>query len=221
MKDKETYDDFLIRQLLILVAPIANTFGSRCEVVLHDLRRPQRSVIEIKNGHVTGRTIGSSLLSGRSGDKAFKLLKGKADEDLLTNYSSKSHDGKLLKSTTVLFRNKKNDPVAALCINVDITDLTSASSILNEMVKIDNQKEHKTSFDEDILETVTTMISNEVDTYPCSVRAMKKNDRLQIVRELNNQGVFVTKNAIKIVASRLNVSKHAIYGYLDEIKSLS
>ena len=221
MKDKNSYDDFLIRHLSMIVAPIAKTFGSRCEVVLHDLRQLERSVIRIENGHVTGRAVGSSVLSGRSGDQGLKLLTERAKEDLLINYSSKSYDGKSLKSTTIVFRNTKNDPIAALCINVDITDLVSAGSVLNEIVRVDNGNENKASLDEDIMETVTSMITNEIDNYPSSVRAMKKNDRLQIVRKLHDQGVFSTKNAIRIVANRLNVSKHAIYSYLDEIKSLT
>jgi predicted transcriptional regulator YheO len=219
MKNKDSIDDFLLQRLSIIVAPIAKTFGSRCEVVLHDLRQLERSVIRIENGHVTGRTVGSSVLSLRAGDKGFKLLKEKGKEGILINYSSKSHDGKLLKSTTIIIRNKNNDPIAALCINIDITDLASAFSFLNDLGKVDSGNANKTSFDEDISETVTRMITNEINNYPCSVRAMRKSDRLKIVKTLHDQGVFATKNAIKIVANSLNVSKHAIYSYLDEIRS--
>ncbi len=34
---------------------IAETFGKNCEVVLHDLGFPRKSVIHVANGHVTGR----------------------------------------------------------------------------------------------------------------------------------------------------------------------
>ena len=221
MKKNHPEDDFLLERLSTIISPIALMFGSRCEVVLHDLRQLERSIVAIENGHVTGRSIGNSLLSGRSNDKGLKLLKEGTKEDVLINYTSKSHDGKSLQSTTIIIRNKINRPIAALCINMDITDFVRVSSLINEMWKVDDRNENKVTLDEDLIEVVTTMINNEITNYYCSVRAMKKNDRLKIVMNLNSQGIFAAKNAVKLVANRLNVSKHAIYSYLDEIRSSS
>ena len=54
-------DDFLIERLAVLVEAIAKTFGSRCEVVLHDLRKLDRSIVKIEHEHITGRKVGGSL----------------------------------------------------------------------------------------------------------------------------------------------------------------
>lgn len=40
---------------------IVQTFGQDCEVVLHDLRTPEKSVCYVANGHVTGRKVGESF----------------------------------------------------------------------------------------------------------------------------------------------------------------
>jgi len=40
-----------------------------------------------------------------------------------------------------------------------------------------------------------------------------------VVKVLNDQGVFAAKGAVKILAGKLNVSKHTIYSYLGEIRT--
>jgi predicted transcriptional regulator YheO len=42
---------------------------------------------------------------------------------------------------------------------------------------------------------------------------------MDIVRDLDTQGFFLIKGAIKILASKLKLSKFTIYNYLDEIKN--
>ena len=46
--------------LLTLAKGIASQFGPNCEVVVHDLATndPERSIVAIENGHVTGRKVG-------------------------------------------------------------------------------------------------------------------------------------------------------------------
>ena len=39
---------------------IAEMFGSNCETVIHDLSDPLHPVLAIYNGHVSGRTVGST-----------------------------------------------------------------------------------------------------------------------------------------------------------------
>ncbi|MCG8377481.1 MAG: PAS domain-containing protein [Chlorobiales bacterium] len=211
--------DSILSLLTPLVKALADTFGSRCEVVLHDLRHLDRSVVKIENGHVTGRKDGSSVLDGRWGDKGLKLLKSGTKEDALVNYSSQSSDGKPLKSTTVLFRDRKGEAVAALCINFDLSDLMGAGQVLGELCLTGKTNDIDETHSEDIVYAIRAMIDNEVEKYPCSVAAMKKQDRVAIVSRLYEQGVFGAKGAVKDVAKKLHVTKYTIYSYLEEIKS--
>ena len=45
--------------------PVANlisqTFGSHCEVIIHDFDRPQNSVVYTENNVVTNRAVGESF----------------------------------------------------------------------------------------------------------------------------------------------------------------
>ena len=50
---------FDFRALEQFVNLIEQQFGRHCEVVLHDLSKPyDHTIIDIRNGHLTGRTIG-------------------------------------------------------------------------------------------------------------------------------------------------------------------
>ena len=49
--------DAILAALAPVVDGITATFGPMCEVVLHDYRRPEQSVVAIA-GSVTGRAVG-------------------------------------------------------------------------------------------------------------------------------------------------------------------
>jgi predicted transcriptional regulator YheO len=212
-KNNNTHTDFLIESLRTLPRAIAKTFGSKCEVVLHDLRQLEKSVVEIEHGHITGRKVGSSITD--LGLRAFK----KDVSDLLLNYSTTAKDGRSLKSTTVFFRDKERKPIAALCINIDITDIKKACSVIEELSQANEGLDTIETFETDIGDTITSIIEDEITKSHPTIPAMKKEDRMEIVCILEGKGVFRVKGAIKMVAKRLNVSKFAIYNYLEETRT--
>ena len=53
--------DEILESYLPLVDFIAAVFGKNCEVVLHDLRNLDHSIIAIKNNHITGRTLNDTI----------------------------------------------------------------------------------------------------------------------------------------------------------------
>lgn len=81
----------LISELNVMEA-LSSVTGQHMEVVLHDLERPDASVLRIINGHVTGRQVGSSLLEGPKNDIGFTGLLGQesspeeTDPAVFTNY---------------------------------------------------------------------------------------------------------------------------------------
>ena len=109
-----------------LAHAIAVQFGSNCEVVVHDLETndPERSIVAIENGHVTGRSVGDGpshiVLDAVKAGKVHKL------SDRLA-YLTKTTDGRILRSSTVFIRNVDNVPVGILGINYDITVLAAAA----------------------------------------------------------------------------------------------
>lgn len=205
----------LVESLKLVVDGIAGTFGRRCEVVLHDLSDLDRSIVKIANGHVTGRSVGSSIT-----DQGLKDLK-KGDRDLILNYQSVTADGRSLKSTTMIFRDKTGSPKAAICINMDVTDILMFNNMVQEMFSLPDsvQEEDDTeTFDQDVTSTLNKMANKTINRIGKQAQSLSKEERVSIVRDLDSQGFFLIKGAIKILASKLMVSKFTIYNYLDQIR---
>ena len=53
--------DCRLRVLADIIAPLTRSFGANCEMVLHDYRIPDRSVVAVA-GKITEREVGLSLI---------------------------------------------------------------------------------------------------------------------------------------------------------------
>ena len=213
---KQSNKHEILEALKVVVDGLAQTFGTRCEVVLHDLKNPHRSVIKIANGHVTGRQVGSPIT-----DYGLKLLTPKNEDTYFLNYSTTANDGRQLKSSSILFRDEKNKPFAALCINFDVSDILNLNTIIKDIFKITDVSlggEPIETFQNDFSSMLTNAIDKTIKTSGKSVPAMKMEDRKKIVAELHSQGIFSVKGAVKTLSEKLGVSKFTIYSYLDAVR---
>ena len=81
---------------------LAQQFGTRCEIVLHDYTESfDSTIVLIENGHVTGRKPG-----GCPTDLFYKYFKDGEHEEIGT-YMNTTDNGRIFKSSTTLIRNKK------------------------------------------------------------------------------------------------------------------
>ena len=94
---------------------IARTFPN-AEVVLHDLSKPQHSVVYVANNSVTGRKVGQTFQ--HLIEKA--VFAGNPADGVVDNYFFKK-EGKQIRSSSLLIRNEAGELIGALCINVDVT----------------------------------------------------------------------------------------------------
>ena len=217
IRQKTSKRDFLIESLKILVDGIARTFGPRCEVVLHDLRNLDHSIVKIANGRVTGRAVGGSI-----SDRGLKYFRSGGKEDLLINYPSETKDGRILKSSTMTFKNDKGKPIAALCINFDVTDILNLNMAIQDIFKVSDkaqQGEPMETFEGDMVSTLNEIADKIIRKAGKAIPSMGREDKIEIVRQLEDQGFFLIKGAIKLIAGRLNISKFTVYNYLEQIRS--
>ena len=116
-------DKTIISGFEVVLDGIAKAIGSNCEVVLHSLEDPSHSVVNIVNGHITGRKVGAPLT-----DYAIEILDRAEllETDVIGSYYTKLDDGRLLKSITMLIRNIRVKPIGLPCINsVSILNLST------------------------------------------------------------------------------------------------
>lgn len=198
-----------------MVEFIARTYGDNCEVILHDLRQLDRSIVAILNNHISGRQVGGTIT-----DFALKMIHEKAwkKQDYIANYKAvipgKSDN---IRASTFFIKDESGEVIAMLCMNVDLTSLSVAHGIIEKLLNIEN--DHK-SDDEEILgnTSITDMlhglITDVLKGYHRSPSQLLMDEKRDIVKTLDDKGVFLLKGAVAEVAARLNVSEQTIYRYL-------
>jgi predicted transcriptional regulator YheO len=192
-----------------IIEPLARSLGAHCEIVLHDYRVPDRSVVAVA-GKVTERRVGSAMSEiGLS-----VLAEGNDAQDRL-KYLAQAPNGRIISSSTIVLRDANRRVFGALCINMDVTELRHAARILDALVGEDVQPE-PTTFADDIRDVIDASLRDELDGR--SVATLSRNDRLEIVRALDARGIFNVKRAVGQVAAALGVSRATAYACLQTIR---
>lgn len=205
----------ILRALIPVAEGIKDTFGSGCEVVIHSLKKPESSLIHTA-GNVTGRKLGAPLT-----DLVLKKLKqqGNFASDLI-GYETRTKDGRVLKSSTMFIKDENGDIIGCFCINFDMANILTCMKILESFAKTNmGESETKENFYYDVNEAMEEIVNGVIRENPKPITLMEKEDKVKIVKQLDNRGVFLVKGAIDFVANVLGVSRYTIYNYLDEVRS--
>ncbi|MCD2442026.1 helix-turn-helix transcriptional regulator [Agromyces sp. SYSU K20354] len=199
-----------------LIPGMAATFGRSCEVVLHDYRTPERSVIAVA-GDVTGRQVGDGMSDiGRR-----VLVAGDAATTDL-NYLTRTPGGTVLKSTTIPLRDDAGRLIGALCINVDVTALGRISDAVNDLIGLPGTSTDEsapvTEFTAGLVERTDRIIEQHERDAGVPARAFDRGTRVAAIRDLANAAVFEMRGAAAVVAARLDVSRAGLYNDLRKIR---
>ncbi|MEC1353649.1 PAS domain-containing protein [Bacillus sonorensis] len=212
------------KQTLNRYIPFAKTlgemFGPNCEVVIHDLTTPQSSVIFTVNNHVTGREVGQSF------DHLVKkvLLSDEFKEDYLAGYEIQTDDQRMIKSSTTLIRDCNDRVIGAFCINYDMNVMIQMKEMLEALmphnekdthIQTPNAKNQETSI-QNVEEITNQLIEQIVANRKHSL--MKRREKIELIRFMDEKGIFLMKGAVDKVADQLGISKVTVYSYLDEVK---
>lgn len=195
---------------------IAAHFGSKCEVVIHDVnsRHMDHSIVYIVNGHVTGRKVGD----GASKVVLDQLQSQNMETKDHLRYLTRTPDGKILKSSSLYIRNSKGVVVAIFSINYDVTSLMLIKQEVEDMVlpaETESKEPEKLINVNDVLDE---LIKQSVAMIGKPVALMNKDDKIRAIRFLNESGAFlVTKSGDK-VAKYFGISKYTLYSYIDANK---
>lgn len=206
----------ILQSIKPIVKGIAKTFGKNCEVVLHDITDPYHSIVAIENAHVSGRGIGGSM----SQANIDAIKKGNFEEDQL-NYTKKTPDGRILKSSTIVIRDENQKPIGCLCINFDLSEFIVVRNSINSLCSTDEEEEvngDKGYEATNINDVLCNLVNSVLESTGKPVAYMSKEDKVEIVRMLDHKGAFLIKGAIDYVAKVLCVSRYTIYNYLDEVR---
>lgn len=194
-----------------LAKALSAQFGQNCEVVVHDLSSPDHSIAVIENGHVSSRHVGDNpsvvALEAMSADPG-------ALEDRL-GYLTKTHDGRILKSSTVFIRDDEGRIEGLFCINFDMTALSLASTVLNDIASTPKQSDEPEKIPTSVNELLDELIEKSVEVAGKPVALMTKDDKICAIRYLKDSGAFLITRSGDKVANYFGISKYTLYAYLD------
>lgn len=204
-----------------LVDFIAEIACPNSEVVLHDVRKKEQSLMAIRNGQISGRVVGVSMT-----DFATRLLNQGIHEgkDFLTNYIGKAgSSGKFLKSSTYFIRDDNGDIIGMLGINTDVSVISDMHRILAQILAVEDvlsdsgdSHENSDSGGENfsVQQMVDSVMDQVLNTYVIDASHMTGEEKKKVVDILNEKGVFLLKGTVATLAQRLEVSEQTIYRYL-------
>jgi predicted transcriptional regulator YheO len=210
--------DARLSPLLPLVHGLAELLGEHCEVVLHDLGEMPHTIVAIEHGDITGRAVGDvptdlmlrTLRRGEEGAPPYRV------------YMASAH-GKVMRSLSVTLRDARGEAYGLLGVNLDVSSLVQAQHQLAELTAApQSQGEPSADADEifssDIREVVDGMIAKVIAEQGKSPALMSRDEKMEVVKQLEAHGAFLVKRSAEQVAEALELSRYTIFSYLKEIR---
>ena len=206
-----------------LVYFLSAALGDNCEIALHDLTSKDQEIVAISNNPISGIEFGAKL-----SNLSLHYLEEKQylDHDYVMNYKTVGNDGKLMRAATYFIKEEGREmPVGMLCINVNISDLEYLTSTIKKILGIKEEKGIEFKMDNPV-EILSSPLDEMIDMYikeclekmgfPSYFLAERLNDdeKIKVVKYLQEKGTFKVKGAIVLVAEKLAVSEPTVYRYL-------
>ncbi|PPS68729.1 MULTISPECIES: helix-turn-helix transcriptional regulator [Streptomyces] len=208
--------DAILAALKPVVHGIAATFGPVCDVVLHDYRHPERSVVAVA-GAVTGRTVGGAM-----SEIGMRVLAGGDEVSDELNDVSRTRNGTPVKSSTMVLRDSTGAVFGALCINVDVGAVTQVHDLLGALAGVGAAAPAElptTTFGNDIDSVVDALVDAHRSRQRGSWAELDRAERVELFGGLDSRGVFAVRGAVEQVAARLGISRASAYTYLSRARA--
>ncbi len=219
-------DTCIIHKFVPLVEFLGTFLGENYEVVLHDVSKREKSILAIANSEkISGRRVGAPLT-----DLALKFMMDEEHKkrDWAMDYMTQAKDGTPLHSATYFIRDDGRRLIGMLCINMHTADLARARDTIDRLLggggiskRITNTCDTDTSLTESFSSSVEDLTENLIRKVihegGVSPERMTTDEKIELVRILNDRGVFLIKGAVHVVAEHLASSEPTIYRYLQKI----
>ena len=216
LTDKRPFTDedrTILNSYIAVVDGVSALIGQHCEIVLHSFEDLEHSAIYIANGHNTNRQVGSPMT-----DFALRSLHNMKSESVSKPYFTRAKKSSgLMKSVTIAIRNSTKRIIGLLCININL-DVPMSQFLQNFISASDHSETSAVNFASSVEELVVQTVEKTIEEVTSDRMVANNNKNRQIVVSLYEKGIFDIKDAINLVAERLNISRHTVYLYIRQIK---
>lgn len=190
---------------------LENHFGPNSELVLHDNNKPQEdSIVDIRNGHITGRKIGNNI------ELSTLETFNQVGSDMNT-YNKIIHmrNGKVIRSSSICLQDKATGKAFTFCINTDITDSLKCEEYLKILNNYTTPTSHQEVFTTDVNELLENLLLQCENMFEKSIGQLNKEEKLEVIKFLDDKNAFLITKSGDRVCEFLNISKFTLYNYLD------
>ena len=207
MPVKSSVPSWLEPHLPVCEAIVA-LFAPFAEVAVHDIRRDR--IVAIWNP-ISERKIGDRSLID-------ELPPYSEDARVIGPYPKVLADGRAITSVSVVLLNAKGAARGLLCINFDRSPLDGMIDLLVRFAAPVEDRPPEL-FDRDWREQILLVVDEECRSRRLLRDPLSREQRLDVVRVLDERGLFSTRNAAAHAARALGVSRTTVYALLKEARS--
>ena len=215
--------DMTLDILIQLAHGLAEHFGPQCEIAIHDVTRDlSNTIVSIENGQISGRAQGDA-----ASNVVLEALHTPPEElkDQI-GYLTRSSDGKALKSSSIYIRDRSGNLRYIFSVNYDISSLKAVDELIRGLItthpatdqsgKAEQEKQESAPrIPHTVTELLDSLIEHALAEMGKPVVMMTKEDKIRVVRYLNDAGAFLITKSGDRIASVLGISKFTLYKYME------
>lgn len=215
--------DMTLDILIQLAHGLAEHFGPQCEIAIHDVTRDlSNTIVSIENGQISGRAQGDA-----ASNVVLEALHTPPEElkDQI-GYLTRSSDGKALKSSSIYIRDRSGNLRYIFSVNYDISSLKAVDELIRGLItthpatdqsgKAEQKKQESAPrIPHTVTELLDSLIEHALAEAGKPVVMMTKEDKIRVVRYLNDAGAFLITKSGDRIASVLGISKFTLYKYME------
>lgn len=215
----------------MLVDFLGHALGPNYEVILQDVRK--RCIVSIANGTISGRNVGAPLT-----DFVLKILAERSyvGQDFRYSYIGVASGDKTMRCATYFIKEDDGRLSGTLSVNCDISKFKDFADAVMAFAGLDpyqdvNNLYHKPeppdikhpveSFPDSVSELTNIALRKALAELPALSAKPTQEEKMNVVDNLNQKGVFLLKGAVSQAAEFLQCSEASIYRYLSKLNRSS
>lgn len=193
---------------------VSDYLGTGFEIVLHSLENCEHSAIKVINGFHTGRQEGAPI-TDLALNMLAKLSQGGRDGHHSITYFTNNKMGEPLKSATVPIYGENDRIIGLFCINFYLnTPLSNILQVFSKPKAADSNALVYENFSNNVDDLILVTVTSVRDSVYADMNIPANNKNKEIIRLLNEQGIFNLKDGVAKTADILNISKNTVYLHL-------
>ena len=116
--------------------------------------------------------------------------------------------------------------VGMLCVNTDLSTVRNINAMAQQLMACFDAAPTRTepapieveSLSESTQELIDRSIAELLESRGMDVASLGQSDRVDVIRHLNGNGVFMLKGAVACAATALGISEPSVYRYLQKVR---